>query len=156
LPQAWSAPVACVFCAIVQGALPAAIVAESDRALAIMDSNPVNDGHVLILTRAHAETLLDIAEADLLEACRLARKVAKAMHGGLALDGLHLLQNSGRAARQSVLHFHLHLIPRWRGDGKGFDWPLVPGDAERIRAAAERIRAALEVESRRPRGPDVT
>lgn len=144
---------ACIFCAIVQGALPATRVAESERALAIMDVNPVNDGHVLVLTRTHAETLLDIPEADLLDACRLARKVAKAMYDGLALDGLHLLQNSGRAALQSVPHFHLHLIPRWRGDGKGFDWPLVPGDAERIRAAAERIRGRLEARPSRPRQP---
>jgi histidine triad (HIT) family protein len=149
-------PVACIFCAIVQGALPATIVAESDRALAIMDINPVNDGHVLILTRTHTATLLDIAEADLLDVCRLARQMAKAMHGGLALDGLHLLQNSGRAAHQSVPHFHLHLIPRWRGDGKSFDWPLVPGDAERIQAAAERIRGALEARPRQPQGTDLT
>ena len=133
----------CVFCRILTGELPAMVVAESERALAIMDINPVTDGHVLILTKTHAETLLDVAEPDLLDACRLARQVAVRIHRGLAPDGFHLLQNNGLAALQSVLHFHLHLIPRWRGDGKGFDWPLLPGDPLRIRHAAERIRAAL-------------
>jgi len=132
----------CVFCRILAGELPATVVAESERALAIMDINPVADGHVLVLTKAHAETLLDIAEPDLLDACHLARQVAVRIHRGLAPDGFHLLQNNGRAALQTVPHFHLHLIPRWQGDGKGFGWPLLPGDPVRIRDAAGRIRAA--------------
>ncbi len=131
----------CVFCRILAGELPATMVAESERALAIMDINPVTDGHVLVLTKAHAETLLDVAEPDLLDACRLARQVAVRIHRGLTPDGFHLLQNNGPAASQSIPHFHLHVIPRWRGDGKGFDWPLLPGDPLRIRRAAERIRA---------------
>jgi histidine triad (HIT) family protein len=133
----------CVFCRILAAELPATRVAESERALAIMDINPVTDGHVLVLTRIHAETLLDVPEPDLLDACRLARLVAVRIHRGLAPDGLHLIQNNGRAALQSVPHFHLHLIPRRQGDGKGFDWPLLPGDPWRIRQAAERIRGAL-------------
>jgi histidine triad (HIT) family protein len=107
-----------------------------------MDINPVTDGHVLVLSKVHAETLLEVAEPDWLDACRLARQVALRIHRGLAPDGFHLLQNNGRAACQSVPHFHLHLIPRRQGDGKGFDWPLLPGDPRRIRQAAERIRPA--------------
>jgi histidine triad (HIT) family protein len=118
-------------------------VAESDRAFAIMDINPLNDGHVLVLPKAHAQHLFDIAEEDLVVAVRLAWRVASAIRRGLAPDGLNFVQANGRAAFQSVPHFHIHLIPRWLGDGKGFDWTLVPGDPARIRAAAERIRAAL-------------
>ena len=58
-------------------------------------------------------------------------------------DGLNVLQANGAAAFQSVPHFHLHLVPRFTGDGKGFDWPMVPGDRGRIQAAAEKIRQAL-------------
>jgi histidine triad (HIT) family protein len=133
----------CVFCKIRDGQLPCAKVAEDERALAIMDINPMNDGHVLILTKAHAETLFEMREEDWVAAARLAWRVAKGIRQGLAPDGLNLVQASGRAAFQSVPHFHIHLIPRWHGDGKGFDWTLIPADPERIRAAAEVIRAAL-------------
>ena len=68
---------------------------------------------------------------------------ARALRAALAPDGLNLLQANGAAAFQSVPHFHLHLIPRWNGDGKGFDWKPVPGDRTRIQAAAEKIRAAI-------------
>jgi histidine triad (HIT) family protein len=133
----------CVFCKIRDGQLPCAKVAEDERALAIMDINPMNDGHVLILTKAHAETLFEMREEDWVAAARLAWRVANGIRQGLAPDGLNLVQASGRAAFQSVPHFHIHLIPRWHGDGKGFDWTLIPADPERIRAAAEVIRAAL-------------
>ena len=133
----------CVFCRIRDGQLPSTKVAENDRAFAILDINPINDGHVLVLTKAHAETLFEIGEEDLVAAARLARRVAAGIRTGLNPDGLNLVQANGRAAFQSVPHFHIHLIPRWLQDGKGFDWTLVPGDPERIRAAAERIRAAL-------------
>ncbi len=133
----------CVFCRIRDGQLPSTKVAENDRAFAIMDINPINDGHVLLLTKAHAETLFEIGEEDLVAAARLARRVAAGIRTGLNPDGLNLVQANGRAAFQSVPHFHIHLIPRWLQDGMGFDWTLVPGDPERIRAAAERIRAAL-------------
>jgi len=134
---------ACVFCRIRDGELPSTKVAEAERAFAIMDINPLNDGHVLVLTKAHAQHLFDIAEEDLVAAARLAWRVASGIRRGLAPDGLNFVQANGRAAFQSVPHFHIHLIPRWLGDGKGFDWALVPGDPARIRAAAERIRAVL-------------
>jgi histidine triad (HIT) family protein len=134
---------ACIFCAIRDGRAPAVVIAEEARSLAIMDRNPLNDGHVLVIPRVHAGSLFEIAEADLLAAASLARRLALAIRHSLAPDGLHLLQNSGGAALQSVPHFHFHLIPRWTGDGKGFDWPLVPGDPARLHAQAERIRRAL-------------
>ncbi len=133
----------CVFCMIRDGELPSTKVAEEDRAFAILDINPINDGHTLVLTKAYAENLFDVGEEDVAAAARLAWRVAAGIRKGLAPDGLNLVQASGRAAFQSVPHFHIHLIPRWLRDGKGFDWTLVPGDPERIRAAAVRIRAAL-------------
>jgi len=133
----------CVFCKIRDGQLPSTKVAEDEWALAIMDINPINEGHVLILTKAHAETLFETREEDLVAAVRLAKRVAAAIRRGLAPDGLNLVQANGRAAFQSVPHFHIHLIPRWHGDGKGFDWTLVRGDLERIRLTAERIQAVL-------------
>jgi len=133
----------CVFCRIRDGELPSTKVAEEDRAFAILDINPINDGHTLVLTKAHAENLFDAGEEDVAAAARLAWRVAAGIRKGLAPDGLNLVQANGKAAFQSVPHFHIHLIPRWLRDGKGFDWTLVPGDPERIRATGAKIRAAL-------------
>jgi histidine triad (HIT) family protein len=80
---------------------------------------------------------------DLQAAIATAQRVAQAIREGLKPDGLNMLQANGVAAFQSVLHFHLHLIPRWTGDGKGFDWKLVPGHREQIMKVGERIRALL-------------
>jgi len=135
--------VSCVFCAIRDSHLPAMILAEDERAFAVLDINPVNDGHALVIPRMHVETLFEIAEEDLLATIRLARRVAGGIRRGLEPDGLNLLQNNGAAAFQSVRHVHFHLIPRWEDDGKGFNWRLVPGSPARMLAVADRIRAAL-------------
>jgi histidine triad (HIT) family protein len=133
----------CVFCRIRDGQIPSTRVYEDARTIAFMDINPLNDGHCLVIPREHAATLFDADEADLQAAVATARRVARAIRDALRADGLNMLQANGAAAFQSVPHFHLHLVPRWAGDGKGFDWPLVPGDRGRIEAAAEKIRAAL-------------
>jgi histidine triad (HIT) family protein len=134
----------CVFCKIGDGQIPSTRIYEDDRTICFMDINPISEGHCLVVTRAHAATLFDAADADLQAAIATARRVAVALRAALAPDGLNLLQANGAAAFQSVPHFHLHLIPRWSGDGKGFDWTLVPGDRARIQAAAEKVRAALK------------
>jgi histidine triad (HIT) family protein len=118
-------------------------VAEDERAFAILDVNPINDGHTLVIPGTHAETIYEIAEEDVVATVRLARRVAVAIHRALRPDGLNLLQNNDAAAFQTVRHFHLHLIPRWENDGKGFTWDLVPGNPARMRETAARIRAAL-------------
>lgn len=133
----------CVFCKIVSGEIPSTRLYEDARTVAFMDVNPLNDGHCLVVTRAHAATLFDAAEADLQAVIATAKRVATAIREALKPEGLNMLQANGPAAFQSVPHFHLHLVPRWSGDGKGFDWKLVPGDRERIQATAEKIRAAL-------------
>jgi len=133
----------CVFCKIRDGQIPSTRIFEDERALAFMDINPLNDGHCLVITRAHAPTIFEAAVADLQAAVAAAQRVALALKRALAPNGLNLLQANGAAAFQSVPHFHLHLVPRWTGDGKGFDWPLVPGDRVRIQGIAEKIRDAL-------------
>jgi histidine triad (HIT) family protein len=133
----------CVFCKICDGRIPSMKVYEDARTLCIMDINPLNSGHCLVLTKAHAATLFESDEADLAAAIATAKKVALALREALQPDGLNMLQANGAAAFQSVPHFHLHLIPRWTNDGRGFDWKLVPGDRAQITAAGEKIRAAL-------------
>jgi len=131
----------CVFCMIRDAKIPSAKVYDDERTLAFMDINPLTRGHCLVVTKAHAATLYDVEVEDLKAAVATAKKVAGALRKALSPDGLNVLQANGAAAFQSVAHFHLHLIPRWTGDGKGFDWKIVPGNREEIMGTADRIRA---------------
>ena len=133
----------CVFCKIRDGQIPSLKIYEDDRTLAFMDINPVSHGHCLVIPKAHAATLFDAEVEDLEAVIAAAQQVARAIREALAPDGLNMLQANGAAAFQSVPHFHLHLIPRWNNDGKGFDWKLVPGDRAQIIQIGERIRQAL-------------
>jgi len=133
----------CVFCKIRDGQIPSLRIFEDDRTLAFMDINPVTHGHCLVIPKAHAATLFEAEVEDLQATIVAAQQVARAIREALAPDGLNMLQANGAAAFQSVPHFHLHLIPRWANDGKGFDWKLVPGHRDQIMKAGERIRALL-------------
>jgi len=131
----------CVFCMIRDGKIPSAKIYDDQRTLAFMDINPLSRGHCLVVTKAHAATLYEAEAEDLKAAIVTAKKVAAAIRKALNPDGLNLLQANGAAAFQSVPHFHLHLIPRWTDDGKGFDWKEVAGNREEIMGTADRIRA---------------
>ena len=134
----------CVFCKIRDGQLPAMKVYEDERTLAIMDINPLTSGHCLVITKAHAGTLWESAVEDLQAAMASAQKLARALREAVKPDGLNVLQANGAAAFQSVFHFHLHLIPRWTKDGKGFDWTPVPGNRAEIIEVGERLRGLVE------------
>jgi histidine triad (HIT) family protein len=139
----------CVFCKIRDGQIPSVKIDEDERTLTFMDINPLSPGHCLVVTKRHAPTLFEADVADLQAAVATAKRVALAIRETLKPDGLNVLQANGAAAFQSVPHFHLHLIPRWANDGKGFDWKLVAGDREAIGKTGERVRAAL-AQGRRP------
>ena len=136
----------CVFCKIRDGQIPSVKVFEDDKTFCIMDIHPLNRGHCLVITKVHAATLFESKSADLEAAISTARRVARAIKIALAPDGLNMLQANGAAAFQSVPHFHLHLIPRWNNDGKGFDWTQVPGDREQTAKTGEALRAAVAAE----------
>jgi histidine triad (HIT) family protein len=134
----------CVFCKIRDGQIPSVKIYEDDKTFAIMDINPLNSGHCLVIMKTHAPTVWDAQPADLQAAIAAARTVALAIRDALKPDGLNMLQANGPAAFQSVPHYHLHLIPRWDNDGKGFDWTLTPGDRAHILAVGERLKQAVK------------
>ncbi len=133
----------CVFCKIRDGQIPSVRIDEDERTLTFMDINPLNPGHCLVATKRHAPTLFEADVEDLQAAIATAKRVALAIRTVLKPDGLNLLQANGAAAFQSVPHFHLHLIPRWADDGKGFDWKLQSGDRDAITTTGERLKRAL-------------
>ncbi|MBI2161709.1 MAG: HIT family protein [Candidatus Rokubacteria bacterium] len=133
----------CVFCKIRDGQIPSLKVYEDEQTLCIMDINPLTRGHCLVLTKSHAPTIWDADVEDLQAAIATAKRVAEALKAAVQPDGLNMLQANGTAAFQSVFHYHLHLIPRWNNDGKGFDWKLVPGDREQIMKIGDKLRTHL-------------
>ena len=134
----------CVFCKIIDGQLPSMKIDEDDATLTFMDIHPLTSGHCLVVPKRHAATIFEADVRDLEAAMVTAKRVALAIQEALRPDGLNVLQANGAAAFQSVPHFHLHLIPRWTDDGKGFDWKVVPGNRETIMKMGERIRSALQ------------
>lgn len=133
----------CIFCAIAAGRAPARIVAETGRTLAFLDLNPATRGHALVVPRRHARDIHDADPADLAEVATTAQQLATAAVAELGAAGVNLLQSSGAAAFQTVFHLHVHVIPRYPGDGLVLPWTPAPGDAAEMDAAAHRLRTAL-------------
>jgi len=126
----------CLFCKIVTGEIPATRIAEDERTIAFMDINPATRGHVLVVPRAHAKDLHEIDPEDLAAVAQAAQRIAQTMPERLGADGVNLLNSCGRAAWQTVFHFHLHVIPRYDTDPLRLPWMPEPGDREAIAAAA--------------------
>lgn len=134
----------CIFCAIVAGDAPSFGVYEDQHAVAFMDINPAVEGHTLVVPRAHAVDLLDIDPDVAGRVMAAAVRVSGMLSRALQTDGINMVHASGAAAWQSVFHFHLHLMPRWRGDTVPF-WGLMLGRGEtrdRLAEISGRIRAA--------------
>ncbi len=133
----------CIFCKIIAGTVPSFKLAEDARSFAMLDINPVNPGHALVLSKNHAATLPASRDEDLAAVIATARRIAAAIIAALAPDGINLLQANGPGAAQSVPHFHMHVVPRRLGDDLKMNWQLVAGDRAALAAMAERLRAAL-------------
>src|SRR5512142_2410991 len=128
---------ACGFCRIAAGGAPAHVVLDEDGCLAILDHRPLFPGHVLLMPRAHHETLLDLPEADVGPLFRAAQRLARAVEKARGADGSFVAINN--RISQSVPHLHVHIVPRKKGDGlRGFFWPRVGyrDDAEAASVAA--------------------
>ena len=130
----------CIFCAIIAGDIPAQIVDEDERTVAFMDINPATRGHALVVPRRHARDLLEIEPDDLGATILAAQRLARKMPEQLGADGVNLLNSCGRAAWQTVFHFHIHVIPRYQGDPLTLPWTPAEGDAQEIAEAAEALR----------------
>lgn len=114
----WGYDMVCVFCRIVRGDLPASMVASDEKTIAFMDIQPVNAGHVLVIPKSHACLLSELDETTCTQVFRMATRVAQALRdSGLKCEGVNLFLADGESAGQEVPHVHLHVIPRFHGDG---------------------------------------
>lgn len=138
-----SPPGQCIFCRLAAGEIPAARVHEDELTLAFMDTGQVNPGHVLVATRRHAATLLDITPEEAAAVMQTAQRVAQAVRAAFDPPGLTLLQANGREGDQTVFHFHLHVVPRHAQDGIALTWPRKEPPAEVLQGYAARLREAM-------------
>ncbi|NIM29397.1 MAG: HIT domain-containing protein [Gammaproteobacteria bacterium] len=133
----------CIFCKIIAGEIPCFKLHEDDETLAFMDINPANEGHALVIPKEHSTDVHAISESAIAATVLTAKKIASAIQETLGPDGINLVQCNGPGAAQSVLHFHMHVLPRREGDELKLNWGLKPGDMDAIGALAERVRAKL-------------
>ena len=112
----------CIFCKIANGEIPSATLYEDEDFRVILDLGPASKGHALILPKAHAANIYEISDEMAAKAMVLAKKMATKMTDALGCDGFNIVQNNGEQAGQTVFHFHMHLIPRYKGDNVGIAW----------------------------------
>lgn len=112
----------CIFCKIANGEIPSKTLYEDESFRVILDLGPATKGHALILPKEHSDNLYELPEDTAAGAMKLAKKMATLMTEKLHADGFNLVQNNGEVAGQTVMHFHLHLIPRYEGDGQRIVW----------------------------------
>ncbi len=133
----------CIFCKIIAGAIPSALLYEDEDCKVILDRFPSGEGHALVLPKTHAATIFDIDPALAGRLFTVAAKVARAIREATGVTDMNVLQNNGPLAGQTVPHFHIHLIPRREGDRVLEMWqPTSPTDEE-IEAMRQRILALL-------------
>ena len=133
----------CVFCRIIAGQIPATRVYEDELTLAFMDIGQVNPGHVLVAVKAHAENLYALDDAQAAAVQCAAARVARAIRDAFSPQGLSVYQANGKAAGQTVFHYHVHLVPRYEGDGMALSWPVKNPPREKLEEHAARIRGKL-------------
>ena len=112
----------CIFCKLANGDIPANTVYEDDYLRAIMDASPANKGHIIILPKSHADNIYELEDGYVEKSFVLAKKIAIALKKLLNCDGINILQNNGEAAGQTVFHFHVHIIPRYKQDNCKINW----------------------------------
>jgi histidine triad (HIT) family protein len=133
----------CVFCKIVAGQIPSTKVFEDEHTLAFMDIGHVNPGHVLVAVKKHAANVFELEEAQAEAVARTCVRVSRALKKAFAPEGLSVYQANGKAAGQTVFHYHVHLLPRHAGDGMELTWPVKNPPREKLEDYAAKIKAQL-------------
>lgn len=135
----------CLICAIVRGDEPSSQVYQDDTAVAFLDLRPVTPGHLMVVPRRHAVGLVDLPADTGAHLWRVAHRLAVALRrSGLRCEGVNLFLADGAAAFQEVFHVHLHVFPRYEGDGFTIDADWRARDRAELDATAAIVRAALD------------
>jgi len=133
----------CIFCKIVAGRVPAAMLLETEKVVAFLDINPVNQGHALVVPRRHVERLWELSQDELHSCIFASQRVGRAVMEVTESAGLNLLQNNHECAGQIVQHVHFHLIPRRPDDGFSLGWRQLSYQEGQMEQLRQQIRAKL-------------
>ncbi len=132
----------CIFCEIISGAIPAAIVYEDENTIAFLDITPVNKGHALVVPKEHSRNIFDAHSETLAHLMPVAQKIARAIQKTTGAEGINIHMNNEPAAGQAVFHTHVHVIPRFHEDGITM-WKGHPYSDGEMKKLADKIKTAL-------------
>lgn len=129
----------CIFCKLANGVFPTNSIYEDEEFMVILDNSPATKGHALILPKSHYKNLYELPEETAGKVFVLAKKLAGSMTEKLNADGFNIVQNNNEIAGQTVFHFHMHLIPRYEGDGQDITWNPTNPSAEELVAIKDSL-----------------
>jgi len=130
----------CIYCKIMAGEIPAYCIYEDDLFKVILDLYPSAVGHALIIPKEHAANLYELGEKQAQALMPLAKKIAIALKELLNCDGMNILQNNGEVSGQTINHYHMHLIPRYKDDGISIEWVQQSPTAEDFKKILDNIK----------------
>lgn len=133
----------CIFCKIINGEIPSSKIYEDECCYAFLDINPIAKGHTLLLPKHHSSDFLEVSEEGLKQVMGSLQKVTKAVKEATKAEGIKIEIHLGKAAGQSVLHLHFHIIPRWEGDDLTH-WPKKDIPEQEMKAIQDAIVTQLE------------
>lgn len=146
---------ACNFCDIVNKREPAEVIYETPSTLALFPLEPATRGHTMVISKRHIEDFLSLTSADIPELGMTVVTIARALQAVLLPEGMNVISSAGEAASQSVMHLHVHLVPRWRDDAVGEIWPpKVPTPEPVLEEVADQLREYCQTESLEDRNPE--
>jgi histidine triad (HIT) family protein len=130
----------CVFCGIVDGSVPTAKIAEDEATLAFLTIAPATEGHTLIIPKRHSRNLFDAPDDDVTAVMRMAKNISRLQRERLRCEGVSLYQANEPAGFQTVFHFHVHVVPRWKGDAVRESWHADAVDLSVLEKIARKLR----------------
>lgn len=133
----------CIFCKLANGDIPTNSLYEDDIVKVIFDASPASKGHVLILPKNHFDNIFELDDETAAHVFKIATKISKAYKQTLNFEGLNVIQNNGEAAGQTVFHFHMHIIPRYKNDTVNVNWTPGKASQEDIDAIKDEVSKLL-------------
>ncbi|HIH38222.1 HIT family protein [Candidatus Woesearchaeota archaeon] len=134
----------CIFCKIIEKQIPSTIIYEDTVVLGILDINPANKGHVLIIVKNHYPDTITTPEDEFVSVMAATKMIAKATITALGADAYNIIINNGKASGQVIPHLHVHIVPRFPDDGLHLEWPHKKYAEGEIDEIAGKIRGELE------------
>ena len=133
----------CIFCRIAQKQVPASLVYEDEKVVAFLDIKPLNEGHTLVIPKAHYESIFEIPQNLAAYLHGVTKQIALAVKKATGADGISIIQQNGKAAGQDIFHLHVHVIPRYEGQKLPSFSAIAEADREKLSQTATKIRKHL-------------